>query len=71
MLLPKPVAAIIGPMNEQDEPDTMEGYLDLPNTIYSDYLQGWTPAKRHETPLPEVHSAFTAHVSHTVEWHGG
>ena len=56
-------------MNEQDEPETMESYLDLSNTIYSDYLQGWTVIpdahkRKHQT------SVFAPKTDTTIMWDG-
>ena len=42
VLSPATVSAKIGPFDEVDLGDTMEGYLDDPNMRYSDYLSGWT-----------------------------
>ena len=38
----KAVISRLGGFEDKDESEPMEGYLDLPNTMYSDYLQGWT-----------------------------
>jgi hypothetical protein len=42
VLAPDEVISLMGGFDDRDEMELMESYLDLPNTMYSDYLQGWT-----------------------------
>jgi hypothetical protein len=42
VLAPAEVISLMGGFDDKDEMEPMESYLDLPNTMYSDYLQGWT-----------------------------
>jgi hypothetical protein len=42
ILAPHEVISSLGGFDDKDGMEPMEGYLDLPNTMYSNYLQGWT-----------------------------
>jgi Integrase zinc binding domain len=64
ILAPKAVVSLLGGFEDKDESEPMEGYLDLPNTMYSDYLQGWTTASRKRKGGDEHSPTMVAQIDY-------
>jgi hypothetical protein len=54
----------MGGFDNKDEIEPMESYLDLPNTMYSDYLQGWTLDDIGEVDNEEYGPKVVASIDH-------
>jgi hypothetical protein len=64
VLAPAEVISLMGGFDNKDKMEPMEGYLDLPNTMYSDYLQGWTLDATGEVDNEEYAPKVVASVDH-------
>jgi hypothetical protein len=64
VLTPSEVIALMGGFNDKDKMEPMDSYLDLPNTMYSDYLQGWTLETIEEVDNEEYSPKVVASVDH-------
>jgi hypothetical protein len=58
------VISLMGGFDDRDEMEPMESYLDQPNTIYSDYLRGWTLETAEEVDNEEYSPKVVASVDH-------
>jgi hypothetical protein len=64
VLAPKEVISLLGGFNDKDEMEPMESYLDLLNTMYSDYLQGWTLDETKDVDDDEYSPKVVATIDH-------
>jgi hypothetical protein len=64
VLAPAEVISLMGGFDDKDKMEPMESYLDLPNTMYSDYLQGWTLDTLEDPIVDEYVPRVVASVDH-------
>jgi hypothetical protein len=64
VLAPKEVISLSGGFNDKDKMEPMESYLDLLNTMYSDYLQGWTLDEAEVVDNEEYAPKVVATIDH-------
>jgi hypothetical protein len=64
VLAPSEVISLMGGFDDKDEMEPMESYLDLPNMMYSDYLQGWTLETAEELDNEEYSPKVVASIDH-------
>jgi hypothetical protein len=67
VLAPAEVISLMGGFGDKDEMEPMESYLDLPNTVYSDYLQGWTLGALEDSAVNTYAPKVVASVDHYTD----
>jgi hypothetical protein len=64
VLAPAEVISLMGGFDDKDEMEPQESYLDLPNTMYSDYLQDWTLDTLEDPDVKEYVPKVVASIDH-------
>jgi hypothetical protein len=64
VLAPAEVISLMEGFDDRDEMKPMESYLDLLNTMYSDYLQGWTLDALEDSANEEYAPKVVASIDH-------